>query len=173
MSIFEPAPIKVLTKEETLAAIKRNQPDIDFASDSDLAKYRVNSPWLCDLLDEFEKGGYVYNAWAQHKIEEMEGLPVYNENNSTIALLIYNAQRYRLSDKIIAMGFAPLTREMIEEAIKLKKKIEIYSESLIGDTIRGGYRPCIVGDSAYVLAPRAKVRGFKADGTKAARIVFE
>ena len=160
-------PVAVLDKAQTLDALKNP----GFMGNFD--KWRVKSQWLCDELNRMEaEGGFVYNAQALRAIEKPEGLEPGDENGSPLALLIYNAQGYRSEDKVLAQGYKPLTPELVRLAIELKRRIEVLGENFIGGAVKAyGFRPVLNPDgSAFVLAPRSRTKGFRADGQAAARI---
>ena len=95
MRFEQPAVLK-LNREETLALLKSGH----WPTGDNLDKWRIQSTWLCDRLNEYEKTGYVYNAQAQRKIEQEEGLEPSPENGSMLSLLIYSAQKYRREEAI-------------------------------------------------------------------------
>ena len=105
------------------------------------------------------------------KIEAEEGLPRFNDNHSALSLLIYNAQRYRRSDKLRADGWKYLTPEMVKTAMEQKRKIEILGENVLYQEIRKLCRPVQRGEIYAVMPPKAKTKGFLANGTRLARII--
>ena len=165
---FQPEPWLTLDKAATLALIAGGE--WPAGSDNHMNKWQIKSMWLCDELNAQEKNGYVYNAEAQRKIEAQEGIGPFNENGSILSILIYNAQSYRRSDKLIAQGYAPLSVKLIEEAIRAKQKIEVVGENIIGGTAKTVCRPVIRAGKAFALLARARNRGFLPDG-RPARLV--
>ena len=128
-------------------------------------------------MDELEKSGFVYNQAAQNHIEKTENIGPYGEG-STLATLVYNAQRYRVHDKLIRLGYEHFTDDLVKRAIEQKKKIELYQELSIMKMIAGvytnvavGFRPVCVNGKYGILAPRSKTKGYWADGIQAAKII--
>ena len=165
MSELLAEPKRTLNREETLAVLQDPE---TFMHDKD--HWEVKSTWLCDRLNEYEKTGYVYNAEAMRKIEAEERLPRFNDNNSALSLLIYNAQRYRRSDRLRQEGWSYLNPDMVKTAIAQKRKIEILGENVLYQTIKKLCRPVQNGDVYAVLLPQARTKGFLANGSRLARI---
>lgn len=165
MSELLAPPKRLLNKEETLAVLQDPE---SFMRDRD--HWEVQSTWICERLNEYEKSGFVYNSEAQRKIEAEEGLPRFNDNNSALSLLIYNAQKYRRSDRLRQEGWSYLNPEMVKTAIEQKRKIEVLGENVLYQTIKKLCRPVQNGDVYAVLLPKARTKGFLANGSRLARI---
>lgn len=165
---WQKEPSAILNREQTLELISAGQWPGD-----ERDKWRIKSQWLCDFMDKMEsESGFVYNAQALHAVEKAEGIGPFDENGSILSILIYNAQGYRAEDKARAQGFEPLTPELVRRAIERKCKVEVLGSTLLGGEVRAeGYRPVIGADgSAFIIAPRKRNRGFRADGQAAVRL---
>jgi hypothetical protein len=177
MNLLEHPVIRVLDKEQTLAAIQHGNDRAAAFPDLDTFKHwNIKSQWFCDLLDEREKvDGSQYNAGFLRWFEKENNVGPFDENDSVASMLIYNAQRYRRIDKAIREGWKPLTPELVQEAIDRKAKIEMLGENMLGGQVQqAGYRPLKRDDGIYfVMAPRARNRGFRADGTRSGRIILK
>ncbi|MFY9269006.1 MAG: hypothetical protein WAO55_04570 [Candidatus Manganitrophaceae bacterium] len=130
MSHILPVPrITFRTKEETIAAIQK--PDWMASGDS----FQAKSVWLCEELNDYEKTiGFPYNSTFQRWIEKKEGIGPFNENSSPLSCLIYNAQRYRESDRLIAEGWFAPTAETIEKAIQSNQMVEVWIEGFLASS---------------------------------------
>lgn len=132
MSYILPAPkILLQTREETIAAIEK--PNWMKTRDS----FQIKSGWLCQELNEYEKTiGFPYNATFQKWIETKEGIGPFNENSSPLSILIYNAQRYRESDRLTAEGWVPPTPEVVLKAIQEKQMVEVWVEGFLASSAK-------------------------------------
>ena len=115
MSYFMPEPSLTLPDAESLLDAIRNP---DWMKLPHPGKWNVRSDWLVSLLNEMQPspGGTVYNSEAQSEAEMRLGIESRPDNGDPLATLIYNAQKFRRSDQLIADGYEPLTAEMIERA---------------------------------------------------------
>ena len=90
-------------------------------------KYRVKSDWIIGLITEIEASGkYPYNLTVAKLAHARLGLPPMTDHeldHGHLATLVYNAQRYRNSDSLVAEGYTPLRESMLQEAFKQKRKI--------------------------------------------------
>mgnify|MGYP000847628713 CR=1 FL=1 len=166
MRFERPATMK-LNREETLALLASGQ----WPTGDTLSKYTIQSLWICDRLNEYEKDGYVYNAPAQRRLEAEEGLPPSPENGSILSVLIYNAQTYRREDRLRAQGFQSLTADMVKQAIERNLMIEVQGETLLGGEARTVCRPVQTGEGFAVLLPRKRNKGYRANHGHIARLV--
>lgn len=149
---FMPDPKLVLNKEETLDAIKNGLP-------KGVDEFSIKSIWLCDVIRGYEKNvGYPYNREVQRYIEKMEGIDEYSDSASPIATLIYNAQRYRRHDDLMAEGWQPGTPELIEKAARDKLEIELLGENALGGRATGRYVPKLVHGKYYAMVPGSRNR---------------
>ena len=165
MRFERPATMK-LNREETLALIASGQ----WPTGDTLSKYTIQSLWICDRLNEYEKDGYVYNAPAQRRLEAEEGLPPSPENGSILSVLIYNAQRYRQEDRLTAEGYEPLTPDLVQRAMATNRKVEVRGENIIGGACVTLCRPIQTADGYAVLLPKKRNKGFRANGQYMARL---
>lgn len=147
MSDFMPDPsIHLRTAEETIDAIN----DPSWLSLPYPGRWCVRSDFLVALIDEFKREGkYPYNSEVQRVAESRLGIPQMPDNQSTLSLLVYNAQKFRRSDRLRAQGLAPLTQEMIDRAGEGGKV-------LIGETV---FNVRHVGGKLHLMKPRARNRG--------------
>ncbi len=153
MSDFQPKPFLTLDQPATLALLAHG---IEALPDS-LAKYRVKSTWLCTLLNERAKvDGYQYNSKFQAWFERQFQLGPFNENNSVLSILIYNAQRYRRHDAMIEDGWTPCTPESLQQAFEQGRKLEWLGENIIGGSTIGTLNIRQVNGQLYAFPPRKR-----------------
>jgi hypothetical protein len=94
-------------------------------------EYCVHSDWIIGLIDEIAATGkYPYNADVHRLARQRLGLPALSEaenakEGTPLSLLIYNAQGFRRDRDLRAKGLEPLTQEMIDEAKKTNRQIEL------------------------------------------------
>lgn len=166
---FEPTPELVLSEADTLA-LANGTATPDLLARFYAAKYRHKSPSLCAFLNELERtGGFVYNSTARAAYEKANGLPSITGESGPLGSMIYMAQQYRASDKAISEGWRPLLPDMVREAIRAGKQIEVMGESILGN-VQKLCRPVEDNGQCFVLLPRKRNKGFRADGQTAARI---
>lgn len=150
---FKPAPFLTLdTIEETLAYLA-NPPKLD-----GMQMWAVCSIPLCDFMDEMEKDGYVYNTQAQRAFEKAHGLEEKPENGSEMSRLVYNAQAYRRARKMELEGWEPCTREMLSEALRLKKRVQVRGEGMLGNEVQESFAVRIWNGNGLPCAFRDKKR---------------
>lgn len=148
--IMQEPMLTLATMEEVRAAIDTNARKV---WDSTL-RWRVKSLWLIGLIDEVVASGeYPYNATIKKLAEQRLGLPPklereYSQEGDTLSLLIYNAQGYRRSDRLVAQGYRPCSQEMIEEAHRTGRKLELPGGTLL--TVRE------VEGKLYAFKPRMR-----------------
>jgi hypothetical protein len=166
MSQFEPEPSLLLAdKSATLHAITV---DTSWKSQPFPFPYRVKSQWLCDELDNYEATiGFPYNAAVQRWIEKREGLEQQADSGSPLSLLIYNAQKYRRSDRLRQEGFAPLTQAMIDEAHRRGVGIEIQGENMLGGTATDVLTVRTVDSKNYAFRPKKRKFAISPNGIAA------
>lgn len=153
MSEFQPEPFLYLDQPATLALLAQG---IEALPDS-LAKYRVKSTWLCTLMNERAKvDGYQYNSKFQAWFERQFQLGPFNENNSVLSILIYNAQRYRRHDAMIEDGWTPCTPESLQQAFEQGRKLECLGENIIGGSTIGTLNIREVNGRLYAFPPRKR-----------------
>lgn len=160
--------IRLETKEETLTFILAGKlPD-------SLVKYAINSVWICERMNEYEKDGFVYNADAVKKLEVELGITDVKDvetGQGVLGVLVYNAQDYRVPMKMKVLGYTPLTNELILEALNTKKKIEILHDSIFGES-KMVCRPVRTAEGGVaVLKPRSNTRGYVANPDLYGKIV--
>lgn len=166
---FQPEPKLTLTEAETLA-LANGTASADLLARFNAAEYQHKSPSLCAFLNKLESiGGFVYNSQAREAYEKANGLPAVKDESGPLGTMIYMAQRYRSSDTAMSEGWRPLLPEMVREAIRSKKQIEVMGESVLGN-VQKLCRPYEQGGQCFVLLPRKRNKGFRADGQTAARI---
>lgn len=169
MSQFEPAPSLLLANKA--ATIHALTVDTSWTKQPFPFAYRVKSQWLCDELDHYEAIiGFPYNAAVQRWIEEREGLEMQPEAASPLSLLIYNAQKYRRSDRLRKDGWSPLTQAMIDEAHRRGCGIEIQGENMLGGTATDVLTVRTVGGKNYAFRPKKRKYAISPNGI-AARVV--
>jgi len=161
---------KTLNEQETRDLLTSEEQSQAFAN-SGMEKWELASEWLADLLDERSKtDGFQYNSKFQQWIEKAEGWEEADENGSVLSLLIYNSQSFRRVRAKRQAGYEMLTEAMIHQAIKEKRKIEIYSESIIGDSTKKG-TPKILNDGrSVVMYPRSRTKGWTPGSAEWAKI---
>ena len=82
--------------------------------------YDIKSVWVISLIDEIAaEGKYPYNATIKKLAEQRLGLPPkseaeYAKEGDVLSLMVYNAQKYRRHDKIVAAGFIPFTEALLQ-----------------------------------------------------------
>jgi len=132
-------------------------------SSMDSLRYLVKSNWLIALIDEIvATGKYPYNGDVQRLAEKRLGLERQSDNGSPLSALVYNAQRYRRADMLVAAGYRPLTQEMVDEAFRMGWKVEV------GSVIAN---PRKIGGQIYLMKPHASKRALCIHPSIAARFV--
>ena len=121
-------------------------------------RWHIKAIYLCELARTIiAEGEYPYNALIKERAVKELGLDAakytpYNQEGDDLSQLIYNAQRYRHSDDLIAAGFAPLDEAMIRKAYNTGKKV------LVGNTV---CTPKQIGDAWWAMLPRSRTRGHR------------
>ena len=162
MSEFMKPPVLVLASMEDVRRAM-NDPKIT-ASRKEIASdpWLVKSIWLIELIDEIAATGeYPYNSTVKHLAEQRLGLPpqshaYYAKEGDTLSLLIYNAQRFRGSDRLTAAGFSPLTQDMLIQAFNKKLQIELWSDNLFGGASLVRLNVKLINDMLYAMKPRKR-----------------
>ena len=164
--MFMPEPSRILnTMEDVREAMQHPREDLG----TNLLQYNVKSQWLIGLIDELSVSGFVYNAQVKKLAEERLGLPArddtyYSQEGDVLSLLIYNAQKYRNSDRLKAQGFVPFTTDVMQDAFQSKKKIQLGSKLL---TVKK------FGDKLYAMEPRRRKYGILPQGQPVALVGAE
>ena len=115
MSEFMPEPTQILETMEDVRKYIANPRKNDF---------KIKSLWLIEVIGEIANTGkFPYNADVLLLAEEKLGLPkkTYAEaskEGTPLSMLVYNAQRFRRSDKLKADGYVPCTQEFLERVGK-------------------------------------------------------
>ena len=116
---------------ETIDDLRQALVDLSWDGKSYPSKWKVKSQWLIDLIEELSTDDFAYNSDVLREAEKrLGGYPDrtpagYSQEGSPLSTLIYNAQRYRRSDKLKALGYQPMTQELIEEAFQRGRKIDM------------------------------------------------
>lgn len=160
MAEFKNAPVATLaTMDEVREAM--TMPRKSCCGFTGLDIYRIKSTWLVGLIDEIAASGeFPYNATVKKLAEERLGLPPksdaeYAHEGDVLSLLIYNAQCYRSSDRLVAHGYEPFTADVLKRAYAEKKGLEMYSSGLMGSSvIRLNVRK--IGDELYAMRPKKR-----------------
>jgi hypothetical protein len=181
MTQFQPEPVLILESDKDVAecvtqcVVRKGRDGVnsDYSSIADFFGlvssrdvYRIKSTWLIALIDEIAASTYPYNSTVQRAAETRLGIPAQPDNGSLLSLLIYNAQGYRRSDKLIAAGFRPLTQRMLEDAFRLKAQIATAGD-VCGDSV---YNVRMVSGKLYAMKPRKRKWAAQISG-QPARIV--
>lgn len=128
MSYFQKEPSLVLFTQQDVVNVLCNWERFKTPSYFDHA---LKSAWIIGLIGEIEKTRYPYNDAIQAEAEKRLALTLSDEQKNFLGYLVYRAQQFKTSDEYVAMGYAPLTQEMVEMAFNQKAKIETYQETLI------------------------------------------
>ena len=91
----------------------------------------VKSLWINDLIREIRASGkYPYNRDVYFLAEDRLGLahtdPDTPAKRQTLSWLVYYAQTYCRIDDLKALGYQPLTQELVDQAYREGKKVEIH-----------------------------------------------
>lgn len=189
MSYFEAEPDLILYTEADLknALVNENQ----IFADTPRAKYigeetknnhlakRIKSLWLIALIDEVAQTQYPYNSTVQREAEKRLAIEKQSDNSSFLSALVYFAQSFRNSDRLVANGFSPLTQAMLEQAFKVNGKIEIHNEVIFEIIVNGEkqehentrYPVREKHGKVYAFVPRSSKRVLLVQG-QPAKIVF-
>jgi hypothetical protein len=162
MSDFMPEPSWLLPdKDTTILAIREPQwMTWDFPRG-----WLVKSAWLCDELNHYEATiGYPYNARVQHWIEKKEGWEPFEENGSPLSRLIYNAQRFRKSDRLRTDGWVPGSQAVLADAHAIASRIQVLCDSVIGGSSITECWVKLIGDRYYAMPPNHRTRGLEVSG---------
>jgi hypothetical protein len=91
----------------------------------------VKSLWINNLIREIRASGkYPYNRDVYFLAEDRLGLPRTDpdtpDKRKTLSWLVYYAQTYTRVDDLKALGYQPLTQELVDRAYREGKKVEIH-----------------------------------------------
>ena len=154
MSEFKPDPVLTLETMEDVRKWLDNPVGWSGIIDGIMDKWRIKSLWIISLIDEIESSGhYPYNAEVKWLAEERLGLPSGRpardvREGTSLSLLVYNAQCYRRSDNLKAMGFLPGDEHMLQLAYQTDCKIETCNRMLL--TVKK------INDTLYAMPPRKR-----------------
>lgn len=149
MSDFMPEPTRVLDGIEGVRAY--------LAEDGPMS-FTVKSPWMVTLVGEVAESEYPYNSTVQRLAEERLGIERQPDNGSRLSRLVYCAQSYRHSDALRAEGYAPFTSDVVAEAHKTGRKIELWTDHLYGGATTSVLRVKSIGGELYAMPPRSRKR---------------
>ncbi len=158
--MFEREPVRVLESMEDVRAHLTDRKG-HCCGLSGLDQYRIKSVWLVSLIDEIVAAGkYPYNADIKKLAEQRLGLPArpdaeYSVENDSLSTLIYNAQKFRRSDALRAEGYTPFTRDVLTTAFSEGKSIEVFSEGLMGSSVRR-LNVKKIGEDLYAMVPKKR-----------------
>ena len=156
MSAFMPDPSLLLPdKPSTLAALTHpTWLDLPYPG-----SWHVKSLWLCQILNTYEATiGFPYNSIFQRWIEQREHLPPLDINGSPLSLLIYNAQRFRESDRLQEAGWQPGTQRLLEQAYAQSLGIEMLYDTPLGSSSPGRLIVKRINGTFYACHPRSRRR---------------
>ena len=154
MSEFKPDPVLTLESMEDVRKWLDNPVGWSRVIDGKMDKWRIKSPWIIGLIDEIESSGqYPYNAEVKWLAEERLGIPSGrvkrdSREGTPLSLLVYNAQCYRRSDKLKAMGFVAGDEFILQRAYQSGCKIETCNHTLL--TVKK------INDTLYAMPPRKR-----------------
>lgn len=77
--------------------------------------------------------------------------------NRNLSWLVYYAQEFVGNDWLIENGYSPLTDEMVQAAFERKAKIEIYGESIFGNS-KTAFNVREINGKLWVMKPKARNR---------------
>jgi hypothetical protein len=176
MSDFMPQPKVTLKDANELLSFLEN-PTVDFSDDyrsSD--KWEVKSNFLCNCIREIESNEkYPYNSDVWTLAREKLGLEkieyyfwdaenkTYYHPGDILDTLVYNAQKYKHSDDLVAAGYASLSQEMANEAFQKNAKIETPNGKI--------FNVKKINDKVYVMPKYSKNQALCL-GFQPAKIVF-
>jgi hypothetical protein len=152
--------------------------------------YRIKSLWLISLIDELSAakkakpkepeipgvtiitlGGddLIYNADIKRLAEKRLGFPekpdaAYSQEQNSLSTLIYNAQNYRRSDRLIAEGYEPFTAELRQKAFETGKQIEMFGENMLGGSVTARLKVKQVDGALYAMLPKKRNRHYAPQG---------
>lgn len=116
MPFFHDPTLVLKTQADTEAALL----DTSWMERPHPFSWRVKSDWIISLIDECEATrGFAYNAAVVELAAERMGWPEPKKcptEGTPLSRLVYNGQRFRDHDQLIAAGFRPLTVDMLQEA---------------------------------------------------------
>lgn len=143
MSYFMPAPkLNLETAQELLDFLQSGEYPDGFTS---LDKYKIRSTYIIEAIKDVmkrENRNMAYNREVTALVRErlgLETLPkeISADEESMLATLVYNAQKYRRSEEYVDEGYEPFTKDLMEKAFALGKKIDVRSESFITIIVNG------------------------------------
>jgi hypothetical protein len=151
--------VTLLTQEDVREAMLHQRKECCGYKGSDI--YRIKSAWLISLIEEIvATGQFPYNADIKKLAEQRLGLPAkpeaeYSQEGDVLSLLIYNAQNYRRSDKLIADGYQPFTPELLQRAHEEGRTLELFSTGLMGSSVfKLNVRK--IGNELYAMRPKKR-----------------
>ena len=129
-----------------------------------------------------QQGLRPYNSEVQREVERVLGIPRQPDdgqpsNGSILSTLVYKAQGYHRTDRLLADGYQPFTDEMIKEAFETKRKILVKLDPAIpvrivvnGVQVPEGDTELVVnmiGGKLYAQRPRVRKTHHSAYGQPA------
>ena len=97
-------------KEDLLEAIKNPE----FLEWQYPKGWEVKSDFIIDVIDQMEKENRdTSNVFVQRQVEKALDIEQQDDNNSSLARLVYNAQSFYRSEQLILKGYQPLTDELL------------------------------------------------------------
>jgi hypothetical protein len=170
MTQFIAEPIRTLsTKEELLDFLSvptrwDNEEGPMYARES----WGTKSVFLISIIDGIvATGKFPYNSDVRKEAERQLGIPEQDENNSILSRLVYMAQRYRDHDNLVRDGYSRLTQEMIEQAYREDKRIQLIGENIVGGVATSIYNPREIGGKVYLMKPKTRKYGIRPDNQPA------
>ena len=99
-------------------------------------RWTTYSRFIGDIINEIAAKKFPYNVEVQREVEQRLGIERQPDNQSTLSILVYNAQGYSRDERRRAEGWSELTETMIESALNEGRKIEVLMASILGDTAK-------------------------------------
>ena len=165
--IIPPPEVVLETREALLQALT----DTAWHKTPSLARYSVKSLWLCNLIERLfaeKRVRFAYNSEVACRARLELGLPAASphaagDESGPLGTLIYNAQQYVASDYLVAEGYEPFTRAVVDRAFHQGLQVEFVNGA------RGTVRQ--IGTELHCMVPRCRTRAFRVDGTTPVRLV--
>jgi len=155
-----------LTKTSVPRVVGTHNPDYreDGFNYQELDVIVVRSQFIIDVIIDIEASGkFPYNVDVQLEAERRLGIESQPENGSKMSWLVYAAQGYRRSEKLVDEGFAPLTQQLVEAAFEAKEKVMTSNGAL--------YTPRMYQNHLYLFLPNSRSKCLMVNPTQAAKRV--
>jgi hypothetical protein len=99
-------------------------------------RWTTYSRWIGAVIGEIAATKYPYNDTVQREVEKRLGIARQPDDQSTLSILVYNAQGYSRDERQRTEGWSELSEAMIDTALAQDCKVEVLMESIMGNVAK-------------------------------------